>query len=136
MSVTNGLAKGFVVTDGGFAVIEEQEVRVRPGVARAAMAAAVRRRPTMRIAQWTLRRKAAVYQAIANERHNRYGLVADVSLRNYGNVSNYVKTDDDNDGLWTSIYVASQAFRYGVTKWVAHTDAADSVRVLTRAAAT
>ncbi|ELR12782.1 uncharacterized protein ACA1_093180 [Acanthamoeba castellanii str. Neff] len=43
---------------------------------------------------WTLRRKADHYQAMVKPRHDRLGYA------------------DENSGLWTSMYLASQAFRY------------------------
>lgn len=63
----------------------------------------------------TLREKAARFQAIVYPRHDRFGLCADVSLTEFGNVSSYVKHPRANDGLWTSLYVASQSFRYAAT---------------------
>ncbi len=55
-------------------------------------------------------------QALVEPRHDRYGLVADCNLKTRGNTSDYEKHDNDNDGLWTSMYVASQCFRYAVTR--------------------
>lgn len=48
-------------------------------------------------------------------RHDRYGYVADSSLAAVGNLSSFVLRDTDNDGLWTGMYAASQAFRYATT---------------------
>ena len=64
---------------------------------------------------WTLQRKAAHYQAMISPRHDRYGYVADCATSPPGNLSGYVLHDSDNDGLWTSMYAASQGFRYAVT---------------------
>ena len=43
------------------------------------------------------------------------GLVADCPLTNY-TPSTCSPSTTDNDGLWTSLLVAAEAFRYGVTK--------------------
>jgi hypothetical protein len=64
---------------------------------------------------WTLQKKAAYYQTIVSPRHDRYGYVNDCGLRDAGNLSSYVPHDSDNDGLWTGMYTASQAFRFAVT---------------------
>jgi len=64
---------------------------------------------------WTLAEKARHYQGLISPRHDRYGYVAECGLSIPGNVSSYFKEDTDNDGLWTSMYAASQVFRYAVT---------------------
>jgi hypothetical protein len=68
------------------------------------------------IESWTLADKAEFYQRMIVPRHDRFGLVEGCSLRSWGNVSSWVGGPDDNSGLWTSIYVVSQCFRYAVTK--------------------
>jgi len=70
----------------------------------------------IRMESWTLKQKADHYQSLIYPRHDRFGLVADCNLAIYGNLSSYQQHSTDNDGLWTSIYVVSQAFRYAVTK--------------------
>jgi hypothetical protein len=48
--------------------------------------------------------------------HLRDGVVSDISLAEPGNLNTAtMRESDDNDGLWTSIYVAAEAFRYGAT---------------------
>ena len=64
----------------------------------------------------TLEQKAEHFEQRIRARHDRYGLVADSSLRVAGDVSSNQPTDTDNDGLWTSIYAAAECFRYAVTK--------------------
>ena len=49
------------------------------------------------------------------ERHNRLGLTAGCSLLEFGNFSSCTNHDDDNNGLWTSLVVAAESFRYAVT---------------------
>ncbi len=48
-------------------------------------------------------------------RHFRLGLVAESGLAIPGDLSSNYTHDLDNDGLWTGIYVAAEAFRYAVT---------------------
>ncbi len=63
----------------------------------------------------TLAEKAAYFEQRIVERHKRHGLVGDSEFREPGNPTTYHQYPNDNDGLWTAIYVAAQAFRYRVT---------------------
>ena len=58
-------------------------------------------------------------QAVGDElrlRHVRQGLICDIYLNEPGRVdAGWRQNDDDNDGLWTSLYVGAEAFRYGAT---------------------
>jgi hypothetical protein len=50
------------------------------------------------------------------QHHLRDGQVGEINLREPGNLAaGYEQHSSDNDGLWTSIYVAAEAFRYGAT---------------------
>ena len=64
----------------------------------------------------TLEAKAAHYQALISPQHDRYGWVAQVPLARHGDRESYVLTDGDNDGSSTGYYMASQVFRWLVTK--------------------
>ena len=64
----------------------------------------------------TLAQKAASFEERIKLRHDRYGLVSDVSLTRQGDLSSSKMSTNDNDGLWTSIYLAAECFRYAVTK--------------------
>jgi hypothetical protein len=65
----------------------------------------------------TLAEKAAYYDRITQERHNRRGYISSVDLKVAGHPEQGVMYHaDDNDGLWTSYYVAAMALRYAVTK--------------------
>lgn len=63
----------------------------------------------------TLEKKAALFQDIQRKRHIRYGLESTVRLEAAGDLSTATLIDTDNDGLWTSMYLASELFRYGAT---------------------
>ncbi len=63
----------------------------------------------------TLADKAAHFERRIAERHKRHDLVADSQFSEPGNPATSHQYPSDNDGLWTAIYVASQAFRYAVT---------------------
>ena len=66
--------------------------------------------------EMTLAEKAKHYQKIQRLRHIRYGLQANPRFNKPGDVSSGVYSDTDNDGLWTSMYLAAELFRYSVTK--------------------
>ncbi len=65
---------------------------------------------------WTLKKKAEWYQAMVEPRHDRFGMVCSCSLKSFGNLSSWTEDASVNSGLWTSIYLGSQIFRYAVTK--------------------
>jgi len=64
----------------------------------------------------TLLQKATFFQNKIRQRHIRYGLIANVTFKNAGDIATAQMTDTDNDGLWSAFYLGSQAFRYAVTK--------------------
>ena len=66
--------------------------------------------------QETLAGKAAFLQDNLRKYHLRYGFSAASRLVDPDDPSTLRLDDDDNDGLWTSFYLGSQAFRYAVTK--------------------
>jgi hypothetical protein len=64
---------------------------------------------------FTLARKAVLMQQKL-VRHDRHGLVAGCALPGYGNISTSHCSDDDNNGLWTSLVAGAEYLRYGATK--------------------
>lgn len=64
----------------------------------------------------TLAQKANYYDSIIDLRHNRHGLINNSKLSVPGDLSTSYKQNEDNDGLWTSCYLAVQCFRYAVTQ--------------------
>ncbi len=66
---------------------------------------------------YTLEKKAAHYQEITEKYHVRdAGYVTIRCLDKYGDIASGGVEISDNDGLWTALYCASQALRYGATK--------------------
>lgn len=83
--------RAWLDTDGGVACIEEE--------------------------QMTLAEKAAHFDRIVRERHNRRGFISGIDLNEPGDPSKgFVFDVSDNDGLWTAMYVAAMSLRYGATK--------------------
>ena len=64
----------------------------------------------------TLHEKAQFYDAQVRSRHIRNGFNASLERMEKGNLATGYLDDSDNDGLWTSMYVAGEIFRYAVTK--------------------
>lgn len=64
----------------------------------------------------TLAKKADFYEKQVRARHIRNGFNANLFGMKNGDISTGFLADSDNDGLWTTMYLASQAFRYAVTK--------------------
>ncbi|MBO9731390.1 MAG: hypothetical protein J7623_22310 [Chitinophaga sp.] len=65
--------------------------------------------------QQTFAQKAAYFERKIRERHIRYGFISNVHLLTPGDIATAEMADTDNDGLWSSFYLGSQAFRYATT---------------------
>jgi hypothetical protein len=66
--------------------------------------------------EMTLAKKMADIDDTLIKHHIQYGLVGGISLNEAGRLdAGHSQHSSDNDGLWTSLYVASESFRYGVT---------------------
>lgn len=63
----------------------------------------------------TLAQKAEHYQTKIRRRHLRFGLISELRLTRAGDPSSAEMIDTDNDGSWSSYYMASQALRFAVT---------------------
>ncbi|MEO9005002.1 MAG: hypothetical protein ABI288_09705 [Ginsengibacter sp.] len=70
----------------------------------------------IRFNKQTYLNKAKYFEDIIRQRHIRYGLLAEVQMETPGDLTTAEMIDTDNDGLWSSFYLGSQAFRYAVTK--------------------
>ncbi len=64
----------------------------------------------------TLHDKAMYFEQQVRDRHIRLGFNASIRLFEKGNVDTGQLRDSDNDGLWTSMYLGGEVFRYVVTK--------------------
>ncbi len=63
----------------------------------------------------TLEEKAAQYEALTDRRHRRFGYVTTCGLAAPGDLGRWRQHISDNDGLWTAMYAAAEAFRFAVT---------------------
>jgi hypothetical protein len=65
--------------------------------------------------EMTLAEKSKAFVERVRARHVRHGLTADSILQTPGDLSTNRTVSTDNDGLWTQMYIAAEAFRYKVT---------------------
>ncbi|MGH9936861.1 MAG: hypothetical protein ACREAM_11485, partial [Blastocatellia bacterium] len=63
----------------------------------------------------TLAEKSKAFVERIRARHVRWGLTAGSHLRIPGDLSSNQMVSNDNDGLWTQMYIAAEAFRHKVT---------------------
>ncbi|RTE52480.1 hypothetical protein EHW67_15520 [Arenibacter aquaticus] len=66
--------------------------------------------------EMTLHDKAQYYEKQVRNRHIRLGFNATLVDMENGNFDTGRLSDSDNDGLWTTMYLAGQVFRYTVTQ--------------------
>ena len=66
--------------------------------------------------EMTLHDKAMFYEKQVRERHIRTGFNGALGRMTDGDVTTGTLENSDNDGLWTSMYLAAETFRYAVTK--------------------
>lgn len=66
--------------------------------------------------QMTLAEKSKAFVERVQKRHVRWGMTSDSLLQTPGDLSTNKTVSSDNDGLWTQMYIAAEAFRYAVTK--------------------
>ncbi|MCF0053155.1 hypothetical protein LXM25_24005 [Dyadobacter sp. LJ53] len=64
----------------------------------------------------SLEEKALAYEKQVRQRHIRNGFNASRVKMDHGNIATGYMDDSDNDGLWTSMYLGGEIFRYAVTK--------------------
>ncbi len=70
----------------------------------------------IQLIKMSLEQKAEAFEERIKLRHDRYGLVSRSKLLIPGDLATSRKENNDNDGLWTSIYLAAECFRWGATK--------------------
>lgn len=65
----------------------------------------------------TLDEKAKHFEKIVRDRHVKHGFIRELTLHVPGDPSQGgFLHSDDNDGLWTSLYVAAMSFKYAATR--------------------
>jgi hypothetical protein len=70
----------------------------------------------LRRQETSLEAKMLSVDAMLQEHHVRDGFVSEITLETPGDLTTKrMQESNDNDGLWTSMYVAAEAFRYAAT---------------------
>lgn len=64
----------------------------------------------------TLEQKAGHFDRLTRKRHIRHGFNSGLAMSKPGDLSTGTLVDNDNDGLWTAMYLAGELFRYAATK--------------------
>jgi hypothetical protein len=64
----------------------------------------------------SLEEKANFFEEQVRQRHIRNGFNASLVKMEHGNLATGFMEDSDNDGLWTSMYLGGEIFKYAVTK--------------------
>ncbi|MGH9844930.1 MAG: hypothetical protein ACREEM_39945, partial [Blastocatellia bacterium] len=75
--------------------------------------------------QMTFAEKSKAFIERIRARHVRWGMTADSQLKIPGDLASNQMVSSDNDGLWTQMYIAAEAFRHKVT---GEKDARDNAR--------
>ncbi|MFA7692698.1 MAG: hypothetical protein GX117_12275 [Candidatus Hydrogenedentes bacterium] len=68
------------------------------------------------VVRTSLLEKASTIEKRVNERHRRFGLVADCVFDDADKFQSYTIPDKDNDGLWTAYHVAAMSLCFATTK--------------------
>ncbi|MEM9141383.1 MAG: hypothetical protein AAGA86_00255, partial [Bacteroidota bacterium] len=97
-------------------LVDDHVVDIAPGPDNSVLVLTKKGLSQINFVEMTLSEKADYFQEIQRLRHIRYGMTANLSLKEPGDVSTGFYRDTDNDGLWTSMYLAGELFRYAVTK--------------------
>lgn len=66
--------------------------------------------------EMTLAEKADYFEKVTRERHIRVGFNSMLAGLKDGDITTGSLRNSDNDGLWTTMYLGGQAFRYKVTR--------------------
>lgn len=81
----------------------------------------------------SLAEKADIFNERIEKRHIRHGFVSGTFLSSPGGTNSSQTYSNDNDGLWTAMYLAAESYRHAVTKSRTARDHADrAARALLR----
>ena len=74
------------------------------------------------LAPYFLQEKAKHFEEVTERHHVRLGFVARSVMTTPGDRSSLVTSDTDNDGLWTAMYLAAQAYQHAVYQRIKEDD--------------
>lgn len=97
-------------------LLDDEVVDLWPGPAGSVLVLSQRGLNIIRFEQTTLAKKAEHFDRLTRQRHIRFGFNSAFEMSKPGDISTGTLVDQDNDGLWTAMYLAGELFRYAVTK--------------------
>ena len=96
-------------------LVDDRVTDIYPGPDHSVLILTERGLSKISFVEMTLADKAQYFQTVQRLRHIRYGFSSEGNLSRPGDLSSIVLRDTDNDGLWTSMYLAGELFRYAST---------------------
>jgi hypothetical protein len=97
-------------------LLDDDVVDVWAGANRSVLVLSRRGLNVIRFQETTLAQKAEHFDRLTRQRHIRFGFNSAFEMSTPGDLSTGTLVDQDNDGLWTAMYLAGELFRYAVTK--------------------
>ncbi|MEA3460822.1 MAG: hypothetical protein U9R49_03010, partial [Bacteroidota bacterium] len=97
-------------------LVDDQVLDICPGPENSVLILTETGLSKINFVEMTLAEKAEYFQKVQRLRHIRHGFSSEGNLSVPGDPSSIVLGDTDNDGLWTSMYLAGELFRYAATK--------------------
>ena len=97
-------------------LVDDSVIDIAPGPDESVLILSRRGLSIIHFKEMTLAEKAAHFDRLTRRRHIRYGFNSALVMTEPGDLSTGTLIDQDNDGLWTAMYLAGELFRYAVTK--------------------
>ena len=97
-------------------LLDDEVVDIAPGPENSVLLLSKTGLSRIHFVKMTLAEKAEHFDKLTRLRHVRYGLNSAFRMSKPGDFSTGTLVDQDNDGLWTSMYLAGELFRYAATK--------------------
>lgn len=97
-------------------LVDDEVIDIAPGPDDSVLVLSKTGLSIIHFTEMTLSDKAEHFDRLVRQRHIRYGFNSAFVMSQPGDLSTGTLIDEDNDGLWTSMYLAGELFRYAVTK--------------------
>ncbi len=97
-------------------LLDDEVVDIAPGPGDSVMILSKTGLNIIHFEKMTLAQKATHFDKLTRQRHMRYGFSSAFVMDQPGDLSTGTLVDQDNDGLWTAMYLAGECFRYAATK--------------------
>jgi len=97
-------------------LLDDDVIDIWPGADRSVLVLSRRGLNIIHFEETTLAQKAEHFGRLTRQRHIRFGFNSAFEMSTPGDLSTGTLVDQDNDGLWTAMYLAGELFRYSATK--------------------